>query len=54
MDFSRADAAPTPLLNEVVWKSVRGVNSEPPARRVSNALPAGKDDDDDGDEDDAK
>jgi YVTN family beta-propeller protein len=51
MDFSRADAAPTAMLNEVVWKSVRGVNSEPPARRVSNALPAGKDDDDDGDDD---
>jgi hypothetical protein len=50
MDFRRADAAPTPLLNEVVWKSVRGVHSEPPARRVSNSLPAAKDnDDDDGD-----
>jgi YVTN family beta-propeller protein len=53
MDFTRADAAPTALLNEVVWKSVRGLNSEPPARRVSNALPAGKDDDD-GDDDDGK
>jgi hypothetical protein len=51
MDFRRADAAPTDLLNEVVWKSVRGVDSSPPARRVSNSLPAGKDadGDDDGD-----
>jgi hypothetical protein len=47
MDFRRADAAPTALLNEVVWKSVRGVNSEPPARRVSNTLPTVKDDDND-------
>jgi len=49
MDFRRADAAPTALVNEVVWKSVRGVDSEPPARRVSNSLPAAKDDDDDDD-----
>ncbi|HZK82387.1 MAG TPA: hypothetical protein VFC46_15000, partial [Humisphaera sp.] len=52
MDFRRADAAPTPLLNEVVWKSVRGVDSEPPPRRVSNALPKVKDKDGDGDDDD--
>jgi hypothetical protein len=47
MDFRRADAAPTALLNEVVWKSVRGISSEPPPMRVSNTLPAANDGDGD-------
>jgi YVTN family beta-propeller protein len=51
MDFTRADAAPTALLNEVVWKSVRGVHSEPPARREANSLPQTKKKDADGDDD---
>jgi YVTN family beta-propeller protein len=54
MDFSHADAAPTELLNEVVWKSVHGPHSAAPARRVSNTLaPSAKhrDGDRDGDND---
>jgi len=41
MDFSHADAAPTQRLNEIVWKSVRGVDSIVPSARGT-----GKDDDD--------
>lgn len=51
MDFRRADAAPTPLLNEVVWKSIRGVQSEAPAPHISNALPVLKKKDGDDDDD---
>ncbi len=54
MDFTHADAAPAALLNEVIWKSVKGEASQMPAPR--NALvsparrgirPAAKDEDDD-------
>ena len=30
-DFSRPDRAPEQELNRVIWKSVKGANSEPPA-----------------------
>jgi hypothetical protein len=30
-DFTRPDAAPEMELNRVIWKSVKGRNSEPPA-----------------------
>jgi hypothetical protein len=33
LDLSRADAAPTGLLNEAIWKSVKGRNSTMPAPR---------------------
>jgi hypothetical protein len=51
MDFSRADQAPADQLNEIIWKSVKGVDSIPPppvhgpSPYVSHNL--GKDDDDD-------
>jgi hypothetical protein len=50
MDFSHEDAAPALELNDVIWKSVRGVESKMPAPRTSHLLPVGKsqkDDDDD-------
>jgi hypothetical protein len=31
MDFSREDRAPERLLNEAIWKSVKGANSRMPA-----------------------
>ena len=31
MDFSKEDAADDLLLNEIVWRSVRGANSAMPA-----------------------
>ena len=45
MDFVHPDSAPTGLLNEVIWKSVKGVHSKMPAIRhsvqfVSPAKPA--------------
>ena len=47
MDFRKEDLAPAPLLNEVIWKSVKGMNSEMPAPRhgviaVRPAAKAGK------------
>jgi len=48
MDFSKADQAPAELLNRVIWKTVRGVNSEAPPtpHGVTYGAPAPKDDDD--------
>jgi hypothetical protein len=39
MDFEHPDSAPARRLNEIVWKSVKGVHSQPPAPRhvVSSA-----------------
>jgi YVTN family beta-propeller protein len=55
MDFTHADAAPASLLNQIIWKSVKGPASEMPAPRFSAvspilgpaAAPAPKEDDDD-------
>ena len=48
MDFSREDAAPDLLLNEVVWKSVRGADSPMPAPiHAAFVFTPRKDDDDD-------
>jgi DNA-binding beta-propeller fold protein YncE len=35
MDFDTPDSAPDRKLNEIIWKSVKGPNSEPPAPRNS-------------------
>jgi YVTN family beta-propeller protein len=54
MNFAHADAAPAGLLNEVIWKSVKGESSNMPAPRNAMASPARRgirqqtrDDDDD-------
>jgi hypothetical protein len=53
MDFSIPDAADDLLLNEIVWRSVRGANSPmpPPVRAAFVFARAGDDDDDDEDDD---
>jgi hypothetical protein len=35
MDFSTADSAPERALNEAIWKSVRGADSQMPEPRTS-------------------
>ncbi len=40
MDFVHPDSAPAALLNEVVWKSVKGVGSKMPAPRHNAAIEA--------------
>jgi YVTN family beta-propeller protein len=48
MDFTRADRAPADLLNRVLWKSVKGIDAEPPPTpRVISVGGKPKDDDDD-------
>jgi hypothetical protein len=48
MNFSREDAVDDLLLNEVVWRSVRGPNSPMPAPvRAAFVIPHPKDDPDD-------
>jgi YVTN family beta-propeller protein len=50
MDFDHADAAPADVVNEIVWKSVKGMDSKMPAPRntlVSPIKPAKDKDDDD-------
>ena len=50
MDFTREDKAPADRLNEIVWKSVRGVESAVPAPvtgRLEQSLPLAKEKDDD-------
>jgi len=47
-DLSRADAVPDALLNEVIWKAVKGENSTVPAPRRSafvKVVTRSKDDD---------
>jgi hypothetical protein len=52
-DFSREDAADDLLLNEVVWRSVKGANSKMPAPvRAGFVFAVPEDDDDEEDEDD--
>jgi len=52
MDFSIEDRAPEGLLNEIIWRSVKGGHSPmPPPRRSVFIRPAsGNTDDDDDDE----
>jgi hypothetical protein len=48
MDFSKEDAADDLLLNEIVWKSVRGADSPMPApRRAAFVFVADEDDEQD-------
>jgi YVTN family beta-propeller protein len=50
MDFAHADAAPATEVNQIIWKSVKGMNSTMPAPRnslVSPTVPPKDDDDDD-------
>jgi hypothetical protein len=48
MDFSDADRAPEMLLNEIIWRSVKGASSPmPPPRRTVLVRPSGKRDDED-------
>jgi len=46
MDFEHPDSAPDRELNEMIWKSVKGVNSQMPEPRHSGTAP-----DNDGDDD---
>ncbi|MFM7845555.1 MAG: bifunctional YncE family protein/alkaline phosphatase family protein [Planctomycetota bacterium] len=50
-DFSREDAADDLLLNEVVWRSVKGANSKMPAPVRAGFVFAVPDDDEDEDDD---
>jgi YVTN family beta-propeller protein len=54
MDLAEADRAPDLLLNEIVWRSVRGPNSKmpPPVRAAWLKRGVGDDDDDERDADD--
>lgn len=54
MDFSIPDAADDLLLNDIVWRSVRGADSPmpPPVRAAFVFVRAGEDEDDDDDDDD--
>ena len=50
LDFTREDAADDILLNEIVWKSVRGPDSRmPPPVRASFVIARGDDEDEDDD-----
>ena len=54
MDFSIPDAADDLLLNDIVWRSVRGADSPmpPPVRAAFVFVRAGEDEDDEDDNDD--
>ena len=51
MDFSRADQAPADELNEIIWKSIKGVDAKipptPHGPELAGGRPKVKDDDDD-------
>jgi len=47
LDFTKEDAAPDIEFNEIIWKSVRGANSQMPAPVRSAFVRAVEDDDDD-------
>ena len=47
MDFSQEDRAPEALLNEVLWRSIRGANAPMPAPRRSIFVSSRAIDDDD-------
>ena len=40
MDFVHPDSAPAGLLNQIIWKSVKGVHSKMPAPRHDAAIEA--------------
>jgi len=44
MDFDHPDSAPERELNEMIWKSVKGMDSKMPEPRHT-VVPADKDDD---------
>lgn len=53
LDFSREDAADDLLLNEIIWRSVRGPDARmPPPVRASFVIARGDADDNDDDDDD--
>ncbi|MGA7459610.1 MAG: hypothetical protein WBW69_05255, partial [Candidatus Korobacteraceae bacterium] len=45
MDFDHPDSAPPQELNEMIWKFVKGMNSQMPAPVHSGKVPADRDDD---------
>ena len=45
LDLEHPDSAPDRKLNELIWKSVKGANSEPPALRYTNSAPDTDNDD---------
>ena len=48
MNFAKEDAADDLLLNEIIWRSVRGAESPMPApKRAAFVLSSAKEDDDD-------
>jgi YVTN family beta-propeller protein len=50
MDFVHADAAPALELDDIIWKTVKGTDSEmPPPRQVGGGPPVDRDGDHDGD-----
>jgi len=52
MNFSEADRTPEVLLNDIIWRSVKGANSPmPPPRRSLFITPASRAADDDDDDD---
>jgi hypothetical protein len=51
MNFAEADRAPEVLLNEIIWRSIKGANSSmPPPRRSLFITPASRAADDDDDD----
>ena len=50
LNFDKEDAAPDIEFNEIIWKSIRGANSQMPAPVRSAFVKAIEDDDDDNDE----
>jgi len=50
MNFRDPDSAPTAKVNRMIWASVRGWEAPFPAAKRGAFLPAGPDDDDDGDD----
>ena len=45
MNFAVPDSAPAALVNKMVWKSVKGFKSEPPAAKTSGPSPDDHDSD---------
>ncbi|MEO8351983.1 MAG: alkaline phosphatase family protein, partial [Chthoniobacteraceae bacterium] len=54
MDFSKEDAADDIVLNEVIWRSIRGADSPMPAPRRAAFVFTKADSDDDDDDDDKR
>jgi hypothetical protein len=45
MDFDHPDSAPPRRLNDLIWKSVKGPGSQPPAPKHTISTPSSEDDD---------